>query len=168
MLMVGDHTIPQSIYMKDTIIYNLSSMLEGFPRLRLMPSWQMDVFDELSFDIAYAQFILQNDFAFFDMMQIAANIANGYHVYLMISKEYETYLNYAASLLKFIQQRYGYNSIEINSIEDYMYARDDSTFSVPGVLTFDDDMKRFTEMMVRNYGLSETESLPEGQFFITR
>ena len=46
------------------------------------------------------------------------------------------------SLLKLIQQRYGYNACIVNEVNDFLYV-EESDFSVPGLFILDQDLARW-------------------------
>ena len=50
------------------------------------------------------------------------------------------------SLLKLIQQRYGYNACIVNEIDDFIYTIE-SDFSIPGLFTLDQDLARWRSMV---------------------
>ena len=50
------------------------------------------------------------------------------------------------SLVKLIQQRYGYNVCIVNEIEDFIYT-EESDFSIPGLYAYDNDFIRWRSMI---------------------
>lgn len=127
-------------------IFNLSSPIEGGVRLHsLTPPislWQMR--ETKDFDIGYADYILNNDAAFVDLMRVICHIYNGEHVIVLVNTdEINTFIT--ESLLKFIQQRYGYNGWVLNCLNDVLYAYE-SDFSVNGLYNLDQDRERYVRL----------------------
>ena len=139
------------------IIYNLASMKEGFIKLhKLLPPNSLGRFTDRDFDIAYANYIMMNDEVFCEFFQIIYNLYIGKDVLIIYSQGEDWAENVLESLLKLIQQRYGYNSVRIDSDEDYIYARNKCNFSFApgyGLYNLDIDKERFSVMM-ESYRLS--------------
>lgn len=141
----------------DGLIYNLASMREGFIKLNnLIPPNNIGVFTDRDFDIVYANYIMNNDAVFTEFFQIIYNLYIGKDVLIIYSPTYEWTENILESLLKLIQQRYGYNAVRIDSDEDYIYARNDCIFSFApgyGIYNLDIDKDRFS-YLIESYRLS--------------
>ena len=112
---------------ENCIIYNFSSLNEKYPRLNLYPP--------LEFGKEY-------DYNF-DMMMIVYNLYQGHDVFLLVDDDLEG-LN--ESLLKFIQQRYGYNAYRINCLEDLLYT-ENTDFSTEGLINLDIDKDRLSYIL---------------------
>lgn len=138
MLVFGDHTC--LFEAKNMMIYNLSSLIEGYPRLDLLPPYTTS-YDEKQVDIDYANYIMTNDYAFYNMMNIVVALVNGFDVFILIGTE-DVHEFIAESLQKFIQQRYGLISYFIHSPEDIANIHDVSMLSINGVYNFDQDSQR--------------------------
>lgn len=147
MLLVGDFkSLP---YARDKfVILNLSSLVEGFPRVHLVPSVTAMYNDDKQFDIDYANFIISNDNAFMELMKIIYPLYIGEDVFLLVSRNENTHDIVTESLCKLIQQRYGYNYQLLNEESDINYD-DDSNFSFYGIQTLDIDKERMTNIAVR-------------------
>lgn len=118
MLMYGDFRN----VIDNGFVYNLTSMREGFTRLPLLiPPNEIGRSSGREFDISYANYILGNDFVFKSFFDIIYALYGGLDVYLIID-ESDWSENLVESLLKLIQQRYGYNAIKINCFDDYLQA----------------------------------------------
>lgn len=132
------------------IVYNLASWKDGYINLRLLiPPNEIGKFTNRDFDLAYADYILMNNAVFCEFFQIIYNLYLGIDVYLMISDE-DWSENILESLLKLIQQRYGYNAVYIDSDEDYIYARNNMNFDFAsgyGLYNLDQDKERFSYLM---------------------
>ena len=143
------------------VVYNLTSLREGFNNLRLLlPPREVGRCVDRDFDIQYYQYILNNDYVFCEFFQIVYNLYLGIDVFIIASEE-DWSENILESLLKIIQQRYGYNSVKIDTDEDYIFARNsmDFRFSPPGLYNLDQDKDRFAAI-VEKYRLSHNGSMP--------
>ena len=147
MLIVGDiKCLPDT---GKFVIFNLSSLAEGYERVHLVPSITTNYNDDKQFDIDYANYIFYNDLVFMEFMKIIYPLYTGQDVFLLVSRNEDTYDIITESLCKLIQQRYGYNYQLINTRDDIDYY-DDSNFNIYGIQTFDMDKERYTYLMVRN------------------
>lgn len=147
MLLVGDYrSLP---YAKEKfVILNLSSLVEGFPRVHLVPSVTATYDNDKQFDIDYANYIFSNDSVFMEFMKIIYPLYMGQDVFLLVSRSENTHDIITESLCKLIQQRYGYNYQLLNNASDIDYY-DDSDFSFYGLRTLDIDKERMTNLAVR-------------------
>lgn len=135
---------------KNVVTFNLSSYDNSQTLNFLVPSPEFipesilcgDV-NSMEFDMAYHGYIINNDNAFMQLMQIIIllNMYPDTLVQILIG-DGEYRLAITESLAKLIQQRYGYNSYIINSAEDFLYT-EESTFSIPGLFIYDSDLKRW-------------------------
>jgi len=147
MLLIGDVScLPDAI--EKFIILNLSSLVEGFQRVHLVPSIQAEYFNDKEFDLAYANYIFSNDLVFMELMKIIYPLYNGADIFLLVSRNENTYDIVTESLCKLIQQRYGYNYQLLNNKDDINYY-DDSNFSLNGLAVLDMDKERMTNLIVR-------------------
>ena len=129
MLMYGKASTARTIGFEG-IIFNLTSMVEDYMPLRLLiPPNDLGRSTERDFDIAYANYIMNTDMAFVELFKIIYNLYMGVDVFLAVDDDQEWAENILESLLKLIQQRYGYNAIYIggtsgeDSLNDYIYAK---------------------------------------------
>lgn len=143
--------------MNDQSIPQLISLL---PQVKLCnisdPNYQLD------FDINYANYILQNPLAFIEFMAyIIIPWKQGYNVYVMIDKwgnEGLDMLN--ESIIKFIQQRYGFEPYRVYCIGDTreitteVYYQDHSCTMI-GLSNLDLDIYRYEELTIRKQILEE-------------
>lgn len=144
MLMYGNFN--NIVIDSNTTVYNLTSMREGFERKSyLVPPNEIGRFSGRDFDLAYANYLLNNDIIFKEFFDIVYLLYTGRDVYIIID-EAEWSENLVESLMKLIQQRYGYNSIRINCPEDYFYASSIVTDfnQYYGIHNFDIDKERYT------------------------
>lgn len=151
--------IPQDMLLykgiDQVIKYNLTSYYAGIPMLNhLIPSVEYipeDVINgdrtDASFDVAFHGYIMQNDNAFKQLMDIMAVEFNSVNVLIQILIEVSDYRNaIAESLAKLIQQRYGHNIFYVMTLEDFMYTEVNQDFSVPGLFMMDQDLGRWMMM----------------------
>lgn len=138
---------------RNVVKYNMSSLHAGLPTLfNLVPTFAemantpLYEFDNPTFDMAYHKFILDNDASFNEFMSIMipANLNPDCLVQVLI-KQSDFRDTITESLLKLIQQRYGYNCYIINEVEDFVYA-EESDFSIPGLFLFEQDRGRWLMM----------------------
>lgn len=136
---------------RQVVKYNLSSYFNDAPTLdALVPSPQYIPQDVIfgdctdpAFDIAYHNYILCNINPFVQFMNIIipAYTSPETLVHIMIqSSNLRDVIT--ESLSKLIQQRYGYNVCIVNEIEDFVYT-EESSFSIPGLFTLDQDLARW-------------------------
>ena len=145
MLMYGNALAADMVVTNENIkIYNLTSLSERYAncRLPIMPPHDLGSSSEYEFDIKYMNWILNIDNNFIVFMTIILDLYNGIDVFLVISEDQWSEV-ITESLLKLIQQRYGIIAIQINSMEDLIYANDDSDFTDYGIINLDADKERY-------------------------
>lgn len=134
----------------DAKIYNISGMKEGFEKLQiLIPPNEIGTTYGREFDIAYMNYIMMNDAVFVEFFRIIQNLYTGINVYLVFG-ENDWSENLCQSILKIIQQRYGYNGYFINSFEDYLFVamNDSSDFDKTyGLYNLDQDKNRYSYLV---------------------
>lgn len=145
-------------YGKPCFLYNIGSMFvqKGIEHLKnLTPSSNQIMIssmqlDEREFDIKYANYLVSNDAAFIDIMKIVYNLYQGFDVFCIsdVGDEYNEL--FIESILKYIQQRYGFNGQILGDIEDFNYTID-STFTIQGLYNLDIDKERFV-ILCQSYG----------------
>ena len=132
------------------IKFNLSTYYVDVPTLfNLVPTFtnkqdkSLNDYDNPSFDIAYHRYLLDNNVTFNEFMSIVipANMNPDCLIQVLI-KQSEFRDVVTESLLKLIQQRYGYNCYIVNEVEDFIYT-DESDFSIPGLFAFEQDRARW-------------------------
>ena len=143
------------------LVYNLASLREGYERLPLLvPPNEIGKLSGRDFDIAYMNYIFGNDSVFYQFFFIIMALYNDMDVFLIVSKD-DWSENLVESLMKLIQQRYGYNGVEIKSPDDYIYyinqSKDLPVFNPYfGIQNLDSDKERFayiqTSIQIRNNG----------------
>lgn len=93
------------------------------------------------FDNLFVNRLLWDDNCFYEFMRIMIPLYQGKDVFLLVYNEPEVFAPITECITKLIQQRYGYNYQEVYDVDDY----DDNfggQFTTPGILQFDQDMKR--------------------------
>lgn len=129
------------------VIYNLNANTMDFTPIYLMPPQGM-LSASLEFDQQYINLILTNDNYFMQLMRIIIPLQQGQDVYILAYNEESVFNPITETLMKFIQQRYGYNYQEVHSLEDFN-PYDTSSFSTPGILQYDEDFKRYEANMMK-------------------
>lgn len=101
-------------------VYNLTSLYEGYQRLRLIPPFE--IFDNNSneFDLEYMNWIFNNPEAKEDLLSLMFKIRSGIDVCILIIDNDKFNIIYE-SLQKLISQRYGYIINIVNTPEDWDY-----------------------------------------------
>lgn len=162
MLMYGPASAADIKFGGKGVMYNLSSMREGFISLQaLIPPNTIGRLTDREFDIAYANYIMSNDTIFCIFFQIIYNLYIGKDVFIIVSTE-DWSENLLESLLKLIQQRYGYNGVLINTEADYLYAITSMSFGFApgyGIYNLDQDKERFTTL-IEQYRIANNGALP--------
>ena len=142
----------ESKRIKQVIRYNLSSYYSDVPTLNMLipsidyipeESLEGDMVYCPSFDLSYHGFIIENPEAFCQFMSIIIP------AYMSPETMVQVYINHSEyrdaileSLVKLIQQRYGFNAYIVNELSDFMYA-DDSDMSIPGLCAIQQDISRW-------------------------
>lgn len=128
---------------KTSVVFNLSSLREGYKRVDLFPPFLKEYSDK-EFDMNYANYILNTEKIFFEFMKkiIMPLYYDNKSVYILISKG-NVFDELTESLQKFIQQRYGLISNNINDAEDYEYL-EDADFSILGLYNLDIDKEKYS------------------------
>ena len=132
-----------------TSVYNITSYREGLQTLNLLPPFDRRLYtnDCRDFDIEYAKWIFDYDVPFYDFFRIVFDLYSGYDVCLIMTDD-DWSENIIESLLKLIQQRYGYNGCRIYDLDSYIYAQNNITsgFEGFGLASFDFDRDRFSRL----------------------
>lgn len=118
----------------DCKVFNLNSMREGYPRFRyLLPPNSMGQYTQREYDIAYFNYIFQNDAVFAEFFSIVFELYCNNDVFILVDEKMDWSENLSESLFKAIQQRYGYNVVRIESEADYFWIK--NSFDSPGFNT---------------------------------
>lgn len=145
MLIAGDYnSIPGPLYpgiSENMLVFNFSGYDMKCIKLDVYPPSTMNFLDDKEYDMNYANYILNNDNIFCNLFDIIYLLYEGVNIYILITRTPNVDI-INESLLKFIQQRYGYNYQLINDNYD-INEYDDSNFSLSGLANFDNDRKRY-------------------------
>ena len=146
MLMCGPSKCLQYIDTSSFVVYNFTSMTEGFITIQnLIPPINLGRYDSYNFDVNYYNFIFNNDYTFLSFFRIVQSLYTGKYVYIIFDEAYWSE-NLMESLLKIIQQRYGYNGYCVYDEDDVILAlqNDDSNFNhYYGLNNLDIDKNRY-------------------------
>ena len=136
---------------RQVVSYNLSSYYSDVPTMNaLIPNIQ-HMSEELlqgdcvipQFDIEFGNYIINTDEAFLQFMNIVIPAYMNPDMLVQILIGHSDFRDaITESLIKLIQQRYGYNSYIVNDIEDFLCA-DESDFSIPGLFAIDEDINKW-------------------------
>ena len=148
MLMYGTSTALSVVDLGKTVVFSINSMVEGLPTLQLVPPRELGYLSDYDFDVAYYNWVLGNDYIFHQFFTIINNLYIGSADILLLFSNDPWSENLAESLLKIIQQRYGYNGVLINNIEDYIQANHmEFNFNREyGLYNLDQDKQRYAIM----------------------
>lgn len=154
MLIFGDYKMIPSIQNKieDLNILNFTSLKEGIEKVFLIPPFQLQFFDERTFDINYFNWIFQDDTFFMELMKIMIPLYFGNNVFIAVTNENNMYDYLTESLQKLIQQRYGYISNIIYCEED-LDTLVEGSFHIMGISNLDIDKERFEILYSKMNGL---------------
>jgi len=103
--------------------------------------------DSAEFDMAYANYILTNDDAFIDFMEIMMCMYYNEDVFILTDLDSPPVVSMCESILKLIQQRYGYNCYIANEPED-IFSMPMSEISEMGSQVFIQDKERYAYLTV--------------------
>lgn len=149
-LVFGDYNSLDITYIpnpENLVILNFNSFMEGYERLNLLPPFGLEYGDK-NFDIMYANYIIQNDIPFMELMKVIMPLYYGKDVFILSTKG-NVYEFVAESLQKFIQQRYSLISYTVNEPSDWEFV-EDTMFNIHGVYNLDIDKERFSYIYASN------------------
>lgn len=134
----------------DLVVFNISGFAQiGIPLDVLIPPNSLGVTSSKEFDLNYYNWIMNNDALFVEFFRIIQALYTGKKVYL-VSGDYDWAENTTESILKLIQQRYGYNGVYINSDDDFiMLSQYEYKFSKYGLANLDYDKNRYSYLVNR-------------------
>ena len=135
-------------------VMNLSSLYSGYEDATCLCTnmhqidtggMPINVFiNTVDFDIMYASVLLQTDHMFETLIKITASSYFGFTVILLVYREpYRDAI--MESIIKLIQQRYGYGCWIVNAPED-IECLSEPTFTPNGIITLDSDVKRYDNL----------------------
>lgn len=123
--------------------YDMESLSALIPSVEFIPEHLLLDTSNPEFDIAYGNYIINNNIAFLNLMLIIIPVYLNPDCLVQILINTSEFRDVATeSLMKLIQQRYGYNSYIINEPEDFIYT-EEPDFSIPGLFTLDQDLNRY-------------------------
>lgn len=149
-LVFGDYNSLDITYIpnpENLVILNFNSFMEGYERLNLLPPFGLEYGDK-NFDIMYANYIIQNDTPFMELMKVIMPLYYGKDVFILSTKG-NVYEFVTESLQKFIQQRYSLISYTVNEPSDWEFV-EDTMFNIHGVYNLDIDKERFSYIYASN------------------
>ena len=143
----------------EPVVYNLTSYYSGLIDLTPLvisselvnnPYISPDMYvDSINFDIEYANKIINND-KYFSLF-LSPIVASYQGKVSIIMVKHDPYRDaFMESIIKLIQQRYGYNCWIVETIDDIECLREPS-FSPQGILTLGEDLKRYDGLYTMGY-----------------
>ena len=137
-----------------SVIMNLSSAYSGYiditpliTKLQYFNNTDLpmpDFVQSPAFDAQYASAIFNNKEMFCKLVSIMLHCREGYNVIIMVAHDF--YRDAVTeSLIKVIQQRYGYNCWIVNELDDVDCIKE-SHFTPQGLLTLDEDIFKYVEI----------------------
>lgn len=149
---------------RQVVKYNLSSYYSDVPTLNMLIPSSEYIPEELMegdcslpvFDIEYHKFIFENNEAFMQFMNLIIPVFGSPEVLVQILINQSEFRDIITeSLIKLIQQRYGYNAYIVNEVDDFLYT-EESSMSIPGLFIMDQDLHRWRSLMpVQEYDMYE-------------
>lgn len=162
MLIFTDYRMINKLDMPNYLIFNMSSYIEGYNRLYIVPPVGTDCATK-EFDIAYANYILTNEQVFTQVVGcIISTLLAGVDVVILVTiDDGGPYDAITESLQKFIMGRYGYESFIIYDEDDLIEACRSrvGSFTVDGVYNADNDINLLSLNYARTHNINE-----EGEF----
>lgn len=145
-------TISTNKFQETTDVYNINANTSEFTFLNIMPSPALlpRISNPEEFDKEYVNYIMLNDSIFIQFMRILISLAFGKDVILLIYKEESTFDPITEVIVKFIQQRYGYNYILADDLS-YIEQFPQSSFTTEGLVNYQQDFNRYWSIMERLY-----------------
>lgn len=130
----------------DFKIVDFNCGIIGYPSTGLLPvNIPVNQYTDQEFDNAYASYLMNNDNVFIRFFNLIIELHMGNNIFL-ISNNTTAYINLPESLMKFIQQRYGFNGCVCEEPEDIFYAKE-SSFTIEGLFNFDSDRARYLSIL---------------------
>ena len=133
----------------DLVIYNLTSYVDGYPRVDIMPP--RVIYDE-NFEMNLLNYIINNDNAFINWMgYIVMPLYYGKTLYL-ITSENDMFDFFIEAVMSILRNRYGYNGYIVNDIEDLEYLDNEvpmpeGEFGILGMGALYQDKERYSYLM---------------------
>lgn len=135
---------------------------------RLDRLWAPDIIlqtcplESVEFDRSYANYILTNDDAFQDFMEILMSMYYNEDVFILTDLDSPPVVSMCESIIKLIQQRYGYNCYIANCLEDIVNMPE-SEMSEIGNRIFMQDKERYAFLSVDAHKLIKSVELVGGE-----
>jgi hypothetical protein len=138
---------------KQVLVFNLSSLYSGYRSVsELITSLaplnntglpMPEFVQTVEFDIQYANALLSNPILFSKLLSIVSASYEGNTVVVLVERDW--YRDAVMeSLIKFIQQRYGYNCWIVEDLDDIECIKE-TTYTTPGLLMLHDDLLKYDQ-----------------------
>lgn len=127
-------------------ICNPNSVIAGNGIRYVDPNIQNMVYESPEFDAALMNYIDNDKQMWLSMMLIMITTYEGYDVIIEYNND-EFSSKVVESLIKIIQEKYQYNCLIANYIDD-IYSCNESSFGPAGLLKLDEERRRYQEMVI--------------------
>lgn len=129
-------------------VYNLTSLYEGYYRLKFIPPFE--IFDNCTndFDIAYMNWIFSYQPAYLDFMNIIYKVTQGIDICILVIDD-DNFDIINESLQKLLSQRYGIISNIVNTIEDWDECTDIGPRNAGHVFNLDQDLENYSNFIMK-------------------
>ena len=112
-------------------------------------------FVELPLDMAYSNYIFNNDAAFLDLIGLIEQMyVFNKDVYILVHHDNPYREELTEALIKIIQERYGYNCYIANEPDDINYISGNDSFSPYMINILDSDLERYKQILIQQGVLS--------------
>ena len=153
--------------MNAPVVLSLTCMMEGIEQLNILPRDNPNMFsksiDDRINDSFIANYIIGNDSVFMEFFsKVMYPAYAGLDVIILISLG-GIYDQITEFLMKFIQQRYGYNCAIINYASDFDYIDKNMSFSIQGIYQFDQDKLRYTGLGANVFGIPNVNNIDDSK-----
>ena len=146
----------QGYFNKPIMVYNLSSLYSGYidctdllTNIAPINNTAMplpEFVQSVDFDIQYSAMIMNNQILFVKLMMILSNSYEGAISIVLVQHDFYRDA-IMESIIKFIQQRYGYNCWIIEDPDD-IYCINEPHYTPMGLLNLDADLQRYDSLFV--------------------
>ena len=130
-------------------VLNFNTMIEQVTQLNFLnPYWGNNITmrtDDYNFDMWYMTYLLSTPDAFRQLVDLMRIPYNGNNVWILVDFSMEGSVNIIESLIKYIQEIYGYTCNVVHVPED-LENLVQGTFSNIGIQTFDANMESYIQL----------------------
>jgi hypothetical protein len=143
---------------ENMLLFNLTGFREGFDPLRILPGDRSIFYQggERVSDVLLLNYIYNSDVIFFEFFsKIIYPFYCGLDIVIIVHSG-GIYDEVTESVMKIIQQRYGYNCSQVITEDDLDYIDRDSSMDINGIYNFDIDKQRYLGLNARAEGVPKS------------